>query len=308
MEADYIWCVQTQCQLCPSCHASGYCIYHYLDSRGTHRYQLHSSRLLCHYHVRHSGFPTISSCAFSLSSLPSPPLPSSTNLNELTKAVRLLAALNMEGMTPDLLKVARSLAAATAKLLNAAQPENLEVRYEREKRIIISRYYSSILECTVYILMEGYKPLSSPWTEPTTAARSCRGYGCQWPSPIQPGWRLRGWPQGTHCHGNGCWKCKRCSDRHFQVSSSSIGIQCYVSHSCLNCTHLFINDAHFFRNVTAQCDDRNLQNKITALMACFKTLAPCIHSPLCQEELIGACKLVAAAAEKIVLTAQVLYK
>lgn len=68
----------------------------------------------------------------------------------------------MEGMTPDdLLKVARSLAAATAKLLNAAQPENLEVRYEREKRIIISRYYSSILECTVYILMEGYKPLFS---------------------------------------------------------------------------------------------------------------------------------------------------
>ena len=60
-----------------------------------------------------------------------PTLPSSTNLTELAKAIRLLAALNVEGMTPDdLLKAARALAAATAGLLNAAQPENLEVRVE----------------------------------------------------------------------------------------------------------------------------------------------------------------------------------
>ena len=53
---------------------------------------------------------------------------SSTNLNELAKAVRLLAALNVEGMTPDdLLKAARALAAATAGLLNTTKPENLEV-------------------------------------------------------------------------------------------------------------------------------------------------------------------------------------
>ena len=55
-------------------------------------------------------------------------LPSSTNLTEMAKAVRLLAALSasqLEG--DDLLKAARALAAATAALLNAAQPENMEV-------------------------------------------------------------------------------------------------------------------------------------------------------------------------------------
>ena len=63
----------------------------------------------------------------------SPPLlsthpPSSTNLTELAKAVRLLAALSPTELTGDeLLKAARALAAATAGLLNAAQPENVEV-------------------------------------------------------------------------------------------------------------------------------------------------------------------------------------
>ncbi len=33
-------------------------------------------------------------------------------------------------------------------------------------------------------------------------------------------------------------------------------------------------------------------------------LAPCIDSPLCQEQLIEACKMVAAAVEKIVIAAQ----
>ena len=73
---------------------------------------------------------------FPITLTPSPPLSppppatcSSTNLNELAKAVRLLAALNVEGMTPDdLLQAARALAVATAGLLNASQPENLEVR------------------------------------------------------------------------------------------------------------------------------------------------------------------------------------
>ena len=54
--------------------------------------------------------------------------PSSTNLTELAKAVRLLAALSPTELTGDeLLKAARALAAATAGLLNAAQPENVEV-------------------------------------------------------------------------------------------------------------------------------------------------------------------------------------
>ena len=54
---------------------------------------------------------------------------SSTNLTELAKAIRLLAALSPTALTGDeLLKAARNLAAATAGLLNAAKPENVEVR------------------------------------------------------------------------------------------------------------------------------------------------------------------------------------
>ena len=41
------------------------------------------------------------------------------------------------------------------------------------------------------------------------------------------------------------------------------------------------------------------------LIDCTKVLAPCINSPLCQEQLIEACKLVAGAVEKIALAAQV---
>ena len=70
------------------------------------------------------------------------------------------------------------------------------------------------------------------------------------------------------------------------------------------------------RNVAARCEDQALQNQVImaakqtalatqALIACTKVLAPCIDSPLCQEQLIEACKLVAAAVEKIVIAAQV---
>ena len=70
------------------------------------------------------------------------------------------------------------------------------------------------------------------------------------------------------------------------------------------------------RNVAAHCEDQALQNQVImaakqtalatqALIACTKVLAPCIDSPLCQEQLIDACKHVAAAVEKIVLAAQV---
>lgn len=56
---------------------------------------------------------------------------SSTNLTELAKAARLLAALNPSQPTGDeLLKAAKALAAATAELLNSAQPENMKVGQE----------------------------------------------------------------------------------------------------------------------------------------------------------------------------------
>ena len=68
--------------------------------------------------------------------------------------------------------------------------------------------------------------------------------------------------------------------------------------------------------MAAKCDDQALQNQVIvsakqtalatqALIACTKVLAPCIDSPLCQEQLIESCKMVAAAVEKIVLAAQV---
>ena len=63
-----------------------------------------------------------------LSPLLLPPPSSSTNLTELAKAVCLLAALSPSTPSGDeLLKAARALAAATAALLNSAQPENIEV-------------------------------------------------------------------------------------------------------------------------------------------------------------------------------------
>uniref|UniRef100_A0A1X7VGP0 FERM domain-containing protein n=1 Tax=Amphimedon queenslandica TaxID=400682 RepID=A0A1X7VGP0_AMPQE len=55
----------------------------------------------------------------------------STNLSELAKAVRMLAALNpSEGEGSNLLDAARALAAATADLLNSAHPQNLHKRQE----------------------------------------------------------------------------------------------------------------------------------------------------------------------------------
>ena len=71
-----------------------------------------------------------------------------------------------------------------------------------------------------------------------------------------------------------------------------------------------------FRNVVAKCEDQALQTQVIvatkqvvlaiwAIITCTKVLAPCIDSPLCHEQLIEAHKMVAAAVEKIVLTAQV---
>ncbi len=64
--------------------------------------------------------------------------PSSTNLTELAKAVRLLASLSPSTPTGDeLLKAARALAAATAGLLNSAQPENMEVSTHQQSLLIV---------------------------------------------------------------------------------------------------------------------------------------------------------------------------
>lgn len=72
----------------------------------------------------------------------------------------------------------------------------------------------------------------------------------------------------------------------------------------------------YFRNVAAKCEDQALRWQMVvtakqvilatqAIIACTKVLAPCIDSPLCQEQMIEAHKMVAAAVEKIVLAAQV---
>ena len=71
-----------------------------------------------------------------------------------------------------------------------------------------------------------------------------------------------------------------------------------------------------FRNVAVKCEDQALQRQVIvaakevalatqAIIACTKVLAPCIDFPLCQEQLIEACKVVAAAVEGNMLAAQV---
>ena len=66
---------------------------------------------------------------------------SSTNLTELAKAARILATLNSNDLEgDDLLKAARALAAATAALLNAAAPENIEVGFNWNGSLGSSRY------------------------------------------------------------------------------------------------------------------------------------------------------------------------
>ena len=55
---------------------------------------------------------------------------SSTNLTELAKAVKMLAALsNTQQDGNNLLDAARALAGATSKLLDASHPDNIEVQY-----------------------------------------------------------------------------------------------------------------------------------------------------------------------------------
>ena len=74
----------------------------------------------------------------------------------------------------------------------------------------------------------------------------------------------------------------------------------------------------YFRNVAiaTKCEDQALRRQMVvtveqvalatqSIVACTKVLAPCIDSPLCQEQMIEASKMVAAAVEKIVLAAQV---
>ena len=79
-------------------------------------------------------------------------------------------------------------------------------------------------------------------------------------------------------------------------------------------TSALVNNAHM---VALKCEDQFLQNKVVhaakltaiatqALIKCTtKVLAPTIDSQLCQEQLMEACKLVAAAVEKMAMVAQV---
>ena len=94
---------------------------------------------------------------------------------------------------------------------------------------------------------------------------------------------------------------------------------CFVSYA-LSPLSSILSPSHptqpYFRNVVAKCEDQALQWQVTvaakqvvlatwAIITCTKVLVPCIDSPLCQDQMIEAHKMVAAAVEKIVLTAQV---
>ena len=62
--------------------------------------------------------------------------------------------------------------------------------------------------------------------------------------------------------------------------------------------------------MVAKCEDQALQRQVVvttkqvalatqAIITCTKVLAPCIDSPLCQEQMLEAHKMVAAALEKL---------
>ena len=153
VEADDSGCVSTERQLSTGSHVGIHSLYRHTDWRRPHGNQLYCCGLCCHNHVRREGggagregggrgrekggriLHILMLHVYVYLSHSPPHLPpslyfsSSTNLTELAKAVRLLAALSPTPLTGDeLLKAARNLAAATAGLLNAAKPENVEVR------------------------------------------------------------------------------------------------------------------------------------------------------------------------------------
>ena len=107
--------------------------------------------------------------------------PSSTNLTELAKAVRLLGALFPDGLSGDeLLKAARALAAACAALLNAAQPENMKVCVHGGGGglCVLAVVCGCVSECDAAAQPSNSFFLSS--TGSPTATSSCRRHGGDW--------------------------------------------------------------------------------------------------------------------------------
>ena len=69
------------------------------------------------------------------------------------------------------------------------------------------------------------------------------------------------------------------------------------------------------REVSRACEDPSIRSQVDdavektvwatqALIACTKVLAPCIDTPLCQDQLTQGCKVVSAAVRKLVLATQ----
>lgn len=69
------------------------------------------------------------------------------------------------------------------------------------------------------------------------------------------------------------------------------------------------------QDISEHCDDHFLRNNMEhtaetaaqvtrGFLSCIKVLAPCINSPLCQEQLIQICKVLCHAIRKLVLVAE----
>ena len=96
----------------------------------------------------------------------------------------------------------------------------------------------------------------------------------------------------------------------YQLRLSPITFSLCVSLPTLFPSLLSFPPQPYFRNVTTKCEDQALQRQVIvlakqvvlatqAIIACTKVLAPCIDSPLCQEQMLEAHKMVAAALEKL---------
>uniref|UniRef100_A0A8C7E6W5 Talin 2 n=1 Tax=Naja naja TaxID=35670 RepID=A0A8C7E6W5_NAJNA len=183
----------------------------------------------------------------------------SSNLTEMSKGVKLLAALMDDevGSGEDLLKAARTLAGAVSNLLKAVEPTSGEVR---------------------------------PWGR--------RAVGR--PGPVQQLGEL----------GETSPARQSCSGRSGERDRRDVLMS--LAKAVANAAAMLVLKA---KNVAQVAEDTVLQNRVIAaatqcalstsqLVACAKVVSPTISSPVCQEQLIEAGKLVDRSVENCVRACQ----
>ncbi|KAG8144828.1 hypothetical protein E2320_013242 [Naja naja] len=207
----------------------------------------------------------------------------SSNLTEMSKGVKLLAALMDDevGSGEDLLKAARTLAGAVSNLLKAVEPTSGEVR---------------------------------PWGRRAVGRPGCplkeRGPGHSCP--------LLDCPRKDLCSSLENWVKPRQparaapADRENETDERFQDVLMSLAKAVANAAAMLVLKA---KNVAQVAEDTVLQNRVIAaatqcalstsqLVACAKVVSPTISSPVCQEQLIEAGKLVDRSVENCVRACQ----